>query len=299
MAARMAAWRRSRMAARLDPADREVFDNSGVVVKPDFLPVEIFEGLRREVLDQTWETLEMRQGLTLTRHAPLDLAALADRAPCLSKFVSDRRVLDLIRYAASTDGQPFFSLQAIVAKGGEAGDDPQFNPHEDTFHAAAKAWFFLHDVGPEEGPFFYVRASHRRTTERLDWEQRMSLTAAIHPNRYHAKGSFRISESELAELGYARPEPLCVRANTLVIADTSGFHGRTPSPMPTMRMEIYASLRRSPFLPWLGLDIFGLPLIRNRLGSIRLRAGRLLSGMGLRWIWPEGGRKSIASDSTD
>ena len=299
VAARMAAWRRRRMAAHLDPADREAFDATGLVVKPDFLPMETFERLRREILGQSWETLEMCQGITVTRRAPLDPGALADRAPILAQFVRDLRVVDLIRYAASTGGRPIFSLQAIFTSGGSVGEDPQTIPHQDTFHAAAKAWFFLHDVGSEDGPFYYVPASHRRTPERLDWEQRQSLTAACHPNRYHARGSFRVSESELADLGFAMPKPLAVRANTLVVADTSGFHGRTPSPSPTVRIEIFTSMRRSPFLPWLGLHVWDLPLLRNWPGTLELGACRMLKGRGIRWLWPEGGRKPIDAPLDD
>ena len=235
----------------------------------------------------------MRQGSTVTRRAPLDPGYLADRAPTLAQFVRDQRVINLIRYAASTGGRPIFSLQAILTNGSDAGDDPQASPHEDTFHAAAKAWFFLHDVGPEDGPFFYLPTSHLRTQDRLKWEHRQSLTAACHPIRYHARGSFRISETDITELGLVMPKPLAVRANTLVVADTSGFHGRTPSPAPTVRIEIYATLRRNPFLPWLGLYVLDLPLIRSRLGTLELLASRRLSRIGLRWIWPVGGRKPL------
>ena len=238
IAARMAAWRRGRLAARLDLADRETFEATGLVIKSDFLSTEVFERLRREILEQSWETLEMRQGPALTRRAPLDPGKLAASAPSLAQFVTNHQVIDLIRYAASTGGRPIFSLQAILSNPGKVGDDPQCIAHQDTFHAVAKAWFFLHDVGPEDGPFFYVRGSHRRTQDRLNWEHRQGLMAAIHPIRYHARGSFRISESELDELGFAKPEPITVRANTLVIADTSGFHGRIPSLVPNMIIAI-------------------------------------------------------------
>ena len=295
IAAQMADWRRRRLATRLDPSDRESFDANGVLVKSDFLPAAEFLRLKQEILEGEWDTLEMRQGPALTRHAPLDRYGMAKRAPGLSAFMSSPRVLDLIRYAAAADGQPFFSLQTIVVDAGDHGHDPQCVPHMDTFHPCAKAWFFLHDVGADEGPFFYVPASHRRTQARLDWEQRMSLSAAAHENRYHAKGSLRISVSELTEIGFPAPVPLSVRANTLVVADTSGFHGRTPSQKATTRIEIFAALRRSPFVPWLGIDLFNLPFIRDRTGSIRLDAGRLLRASGMRWIWPSGGRKRMDS----
>ena len=57
IAARMATWRRKRLSDRLDPADIEAFDTTGLVIKPDFLPAETFEQLRREILEQSWDTL--------------------------------------------------------------------------------------------------------------------------------------------------------------------------------------------------------------------------------------------------
>ncbi len=293
LAARMSQWRRSRLASRVSSGDRTQFDAQGLVSKPQFLPPDVFEGLRREILEQKWETLEMRQGPALTRHAPLDLHSLAQKAPNLYRFVTSREVNDLIRYASATGGRPEFSLQAIISEGVGAGDDPQCVPHEDTFHATAKAWFFLDDVGPEDGPFFYVPGSHVRNPERLQWEYRKSLTAAQDPCLYHARGSFRVKATELADLNLPSPQPQYVRANTLVVADTSGFHGRTPSPNPTVRVEIYATLRRNPYLPWLGWHLANLPFLRSHLGTLLLSASDSLQGTRFRWVWPRGGNRFL------
>jgi hypothetical protein len=42
---------------------------------------------------------------------------------------------------------------------------------------------------------------------------------------------------------------LQVKANTLVIANTHGFHRRGEAPAGSSRLEIYASSRTNPFLP--------------------------------------------------
>jgi hypothetical protein len=56
---------------------------------------------------------------------------------------------------------------------------------------------------------------------------------------------------------------VAVPGNTLVVADTYGFHNRAPSDRPTVRTEIHGHLRRNPFTPWNGLDVQGLPGIRG------------------------------------
>jgi hypothetical protein len=55
-----------------------------------------------------------------------------------------------------------------------------------------------------------------------------------------------------------------VPANTLVVADTSGFHRRTPSPAHTVRVEVYLSLRRNPFFAGLVPGVLDWPLVRTR-----------------------------------
>jgi hypothetical protein len=44
-----------------------------------------------------------------------------------------------------------------------------------------------------------------------------------------------------------------VPPNTLIVADTFGFHARGPSERQSLRVEIWAYGRRSPFLPWAAL----------------------------------------------
>jgi hypothetical protein len=63
------------------------------------------------------------------------------------------------------------------------------------------------------------------------------------------------------------------------VADTFGFHARGASAEPSLRAEIWAYGRRSPFVPWTGLDPWtGAALARRslvgwRLGDFLERAG--------------------------
>ncbi|MNP39733.1 Phytanoyl-CoA dioxygenase (PhyH) [compost metagenome] len=157
-----------------------------------------------------------------------------------------------------------------------ADQDPQTRLHADTFHPTAKAWLFLDDVEEDQGPFSYVPGSHRLTPERLAWEYRQSLDAARSPEQMHREGSLRIDEPQLAALGLPPPRRFAVPANTLVVADTSGFHARCASHKASHRVEIYASLRRNPFLPWRGAHLFALPWIANHHMRWDVRLKRLM-----------------------
>jgi hypothetical protein len=163
-----------------------------------------------------------------------------------------------MRYVGSFDQEPLYYIQTILAHVRQGAPDPQTNLHADTFHPTVKAWLFLTDVAADEGPFVFVPGSHLMTDKRLAWEQEMSIRAGENSDRYSARGSFRIRPDELARLGLGEPRAFAVPANTLVVADTVGFHARGLSLRASKRVEIWAYGRRNPFLPWTGLDPLSL-----------------------------------------
>ncbi len=188
----------------------------------------------------------------------------------------------LIRYAGSFDAEPLTYVQTILSHGGIGQDDPQCEVHQDTFHSSVKAWLFLTDVAIEDGPFTYVPGSHRLTPARLAWERRMSLNMSPDTARLTRRGSFRASAADLREMGLPPPRAFTVAANTLVVADTYGFHARGPSSRPSKRVEIFASGRRNPFLPWTGLDAFSIGAIGHRRMPLFWGWGDALQAAGVK-----------------
>jgi hypothetical protein len=237
----------------------------------------------------------MRQGRAVTRMIPLGPAVLP-RLPEARRVIEDPELAGAIRYAASTGGAPVWFLQTVIAAPDAGGVDPQTEVHADTFHPTAKMWFFLQDVGDDDGPFMYVPGSHRLTPGRLDWEYRTSLTARDDKRTHHAHGSFRVRPDELAAMGFPPPRRMTVKANTVVIADTFGFHARTPSPRPTLRMELHAYLRQAPFWPLATAGLRSLPGIAARQLDLYLAYGDALHRAGLGGqVWKPVG--SVTADS--
>ena len=281
----LAERRRVSLAAPIPAGQREAFARDGFVSVPDFLPRATFEGVLAELERADFERIDMRQGRTITRRALIDHESLRGR-PHLEAAKNDARLRDLIRYVASYGGEPLLTLQIVLA--GAAGDaDPQTMLHADTFHPTAKAWLFLRDVGEDDGPFQYVPGSHRMTPERYGWERRISENPDAIENVYARRGSFRVAADELPALGYGAPQAMTVRANTLVVADTHGFHSRVPSPHATTRIEIYGSLRRNPFMPVSLPHLAALPGIAGRTDKLAQRAyawRQRLGGKGSPWV---------------
>lgn len=263
-AAQMAAQRRSKLAKFIHPADVENFQKNGFIFRENFLAAEEFSQLKQELLTTPLETRETLQGDTVTRRMALDGTTLK-HMPVTRQFLHSAKWRNLLNYVASFKVQPISYLQVIFSHVRKAKADPQTNLHSDTFHPSAKAWLFLEDVAEDEGPFVYVPGSHLLNPARLNWEQQKSEAITAKTDVMTRRGSFRVSESEILELGYAKPQAFAVKANTLVIADTYGFHARAKSLKPSVRIELWAYARRNPFVPWLGGDPLSLPFLKSNL----------------------------------
>lgn len=259
----MCRWRRRRLARHLRADWREAFDRDGYVVVRDVVPPEEFPALREAMLSYEGPAREMRQGDAITRRLAID-ADMLDAIEPLRRLLARKDLVALFHYVASFRTTPLHYVQTIVSHCGGSEPDPQETLHADSFHASMKAWLFLNPVAADEGPFTYVRASHRFTRERLDWEHRRSLSDPRAIDRLSARGSPRVNGADLAAMKLDQAEPLPLPGNTLVVADTGGFHARGRAAGPGERVEIWSYARRNPFLPWLGGDLLSVPGIAER-----------------------------------
>jgi hypothetical protein len=301
LAQRLAAKRRRKLAHLIPKEQQAAFERDGFVRIDNFLDEEHFAAVLDEVHNSPFDRVDMRQGSTITRRSRIDEADLISR-PALRRAKNDKRMLDLVRYVASHHGRPLITLQTVLAQPSKrkAAADPQTQVHSDTFHPTAKAWLFLTDVGDDDGPFSYVAGSHKMTDQRYEWEKEISTSLDNVKNKYARRGSLRVAVEQLGKLGYGQPTRMTVKANTLVVADTHGFHARCASDKPTTRIEIYSSLRRNPFLPIVGSAFGGfhlasVPFVRNRLNRVVIDGLAALQRLGVRGTpW-----KHIGSGSVD
>jgi Phytanoyl-CoA dioxygenase (PhyH) len=280
LAHRLAAARRGRLAGLVSAEDRAAFAREGFVMRRDFLPAAHFAALLAEIKAYRGGLREIAEGDTILRKIALDGRALR-ALPALAALLREPQWRGLIRYVGSRAAEPVVWVQAILRHAADGPADPQTVLHADTFHPTVKAWLFLTDVAADRGPFTYVPGSHVLSPQRLAWERRMSLAARRSADAATRQGSFRIEPAELAGLGLGPPRAFAVPANTLVVADTFGFHARGPSAGPSLRVEVWAYGRRSPFLPWAALVPWtGTALARRSLLSFRL--GDLQQKAGLK-----------------
>jgi len=268
--------------------DRATYRRDGFLVIRDVLSPEAFTALTLEVrhFDGT-EARECIQGDTVNRRTPLDPETLLGLPACHVLLQQNRVFRRLLQWAAATLRPPFiFVEQLFHAHQQDDRPDPQKQLHSDTFHPTMKGWLFLEDVSAEKGPFSYVTGSHRLTLARLRWEYRQSIAGRSLPDRYSRKGSLRLGESDRIELRLPLPTALEVPVNTLVVANTFGFHARSCAPAGSTRLALYADSRTNPFNPLPGIDLPWVDALQYRLlRRHRLRLDRQAARHGAQSSW--------------
>lgn len=283
IAAALCDWRRGRLARHVKPEWIEEFRRNGFVVVRDIIPAQDFDNLRSAILAYHGPAREMRQGDAITRRMAVDPDMLRE-IPALRALLKRKDLQALFNYVTSFRTTPLHYIQTIVSHTNAKGVDPQETLHADTFHSSLKSWLFLNAVALDEGPFTYVRGSHLFTPERLEWEYQRSLADPQSIDKLSARGSPRATPKDLETMKLPQPEGLALPANTLVVADTVGFHARGVSAKPGQRVEIWSYARRNPFIPWIGLDFLSLPgIAERRVGWLWGFRDRFAKSLGQPW----------------
>ena len=220
------------------------FDERGIVVIPNFM--SDMTGFVEEI--EKFPIAENKNENNL----------LFDKTGCRTvqyRWHSDiARLYDIVMdcHALSTL-EPQFGQNTFIQRLQNSPDnnDVQKVMHMDTFFITVKFWFFPQDVTIDDGPFCYVPKSNILTDKRKTWMRQQwtdIIDGKIDPQRTygHAEGSLRIFDEELIEMGYdpqATAHP--VKANTLVIANTFGFHARGEVSNTVIRQAVHGSIRLS------------------------------------------------------
>ncbi len=231
----------------VDSAERRQLRNQGYLLVSDVLSETQFQDLQQAFYQADIKLHSSRQGNTLT-HSRLLTPELQSQLDNIPSIIDCPAILNRLRYASAMMLSPWFYFLRIE-NSHQTEQDPQKKPHADAFHPTMKAWLFLHDVTLDRGPFCYYPGSHKLSLKRLRWEYQQSLSARSSNDLYTARGSFRLAEEDRIQLGLGEEKVFTVPANTLIIANTFGFHFRGQAPNGAIRDALWASSWRAPFLP--------------------------------------------------
>jgi len=130
-----------------------------------------------------------------------------------------------------------------VRNGVNSGErDSQKELHVDIFFHTHKVWFFLDDVKEDGGPLCFVKGSHKFSIKRAFFEYWNSVNY-----KKLDVFAFRLTK-KLVGFMRLKDETKCnVKGNSLVIANTSGFHRRGDAVNFSERRQVHFRVRRNPF----------------------------------------------------
>lgn len=281
----------------VSPELRKEFKQNGFIKIDDFFSPREFIQLKENLSQLEAEPRQCVQGDTKTQRIVLTPELLHTKLQ-LNNLLNQSRLNRLFRYTAANNQKPLLYFQIIkngFVQSEEASfkKDPQKNLHSDTFHPTMKAWLFLEDVPAEKGPFTYVPSSQRWTLKRLKWEYQQSINYH-RKDGYSQRGSLRIDKNDRQQMQLNAPQALCVKANTLVIANTHGFHGRGQAEQNASRMEIWAFSRSNPFLPFVSFPSELYNRLQYKvLKKQREKADKQAQASGKRASWHKISRKEF------
>lgn len=234
----------------------------GFLVIAKLLPAELLEPARREfeqrLADHEREApppqlssrgfgrrlpndggFDRADGGSLNRFVTLDA-----RCPLLmGAFAENVALRGLLRALTGVAVAPdAFSLYQLVHGDEALNPDPQRQWHCDTFHDTFKLWYFFEPVTVHDGPLLFAPGTHRIGGARRRWERHQVLANGARSS------AFRVGADDLASLSKGEPpQAVLAPANSLVLANTRGFHCRGLAPAGTVRQGLYANLRPHAF----------------------------------------------------
>jgi hypothetical protein len=220
-------------------AEAGALRRDGVVLIPRFLPDDVFAAVQAEYRaaceaglleppDCSEDNGVVERRIRVGRHR--------DRFPATRRaLLRDARLRNL---AAAVVGYRPEDLSFTISIWSQSDAPPAPSRligsnyvHADVHFPTVKAWLYLNDVDESNAAMTYARGSNRLTLARLLYEYEASVRvakakAAVAVGQEVAYGRVRVpSAAQLARMGI-HEEPLCGAANTLIVADTMGFHRR-------------------------------------------------------------------------
>ena len=220
----------------------EILERNGVIVLENFLKPEIFETVRAE-----FEEANKNIALAPYKNADnaklyrtqLSLAKLSDSFPAITTNFRENDLLN--RITAAVLRRPITKKPDVLLDTyqnlNDAGADNDIENilHADLHFPTVKMFFYLNEVNETNGAFVYVKGSHQLTAARLVHEYELSVREAKLcggqpiPERLLGRRSTQIrniiSPENERRMNVSETQ-ICVKPNTLVIANNMGFHRR-------------------------------------------------------------------------
>ncbi len=241
-------------------------ERDGVLVIEDFLPQNQFEDIRRE-FEKANENIDLApykgdRNSKLFR-TQLSVAESPEKFTSIIKHFQKNEMLKKIASAVirrKIEKDPDIRLDTYQNLN-EAGFDNDIENilHADLHTSTVKMFFYLNEVNETNGAFIYAKGSHKLTIERLKYEYELSIRQAKMKKGLKIQDALLsrrgkevrniIAPTQLSNMGVAETQ-VCVKPNTLVIANNMGFHRRGEFSCGTPRKALLINFRNSEKPVW-------------------------------------------------
>jgi hypothetical protein len=227
-----------------DP-DSEDLKREGIIKIESFLGEDDYRKLLEE-FEQTKKVGKyqpIQDGSTRSERYTMEIADLEKLPTLNAKIVNSPVVKALVESGEhrSYEVDKYIWCDEVVNGDPAKGADSQKELHVDNFFTTHKIWYFFDPVTVEDGPLVYVKRSHRMGIKRAIFEYVNSVR--FDTIKSHA---FRVTP---AWLKFIKPDTqsCLVQGNTLVIANTMGYHRRGDAVPGRVRRQIHYRVRFNPF----------------------------------------------------
>lgn len=240
-------------------------DKDGIAVIENFLKPEQFDEVRAE-FEEEFKSVELRPYKNGTNARLFrKQITLADATHGGSKLLEHFQRNDRLNRIASAVVRRRISRPPDVHLDWYQNNDPAADDndienilHADLHTATVKMFFYLEDVDESNGAFIYAKGSHRLTLNRLRHEYELSIRQAkLQKNKIvdgplletRGNETRNVIHPRYRQMMQVKETQMCVKANTLVIANNMGFHrrGEFMSDRPRKAVQINYRFLEKPF----------------------------------------------------
>jgi hypothetical protein len=218
---------------------REALERDGAVRVPNFLPQPVFQAIRSEF------TAARDTGLLVQAPCVEDNALVEDTVAigknrrvfpvAWREFGENQALRELVGHVIGRTPDGTSLLFSRMYKSDEPVTPTRLIGsnyiHADIHFPTIKAWLYLNDIDETNGATVFAPGSHRMTLARLTYEYEASIRVARATAHGEVRtavpyGLLRMPRADQLERMDIKEVSMCGSANTLLIANTMGFHRR-------------------------------------------------------------------------
>jgi len=217
----------------------EALSRDGVASIPNFLPIDVFRAISSEFEAARQASLLVTAPCVEDNGVIEDLVAVGkhrEHFPVTYRTFSEQQALrDLVGDIIGRTPETTSLIISVMRQSLEPTNPVRMIGsnyiHCDIHFPSVKAWLYLNDIDESNGAFIFAPGSHKLTLGRLAYEYEASVRVA----KAKTEGAVRAAvpyglariprRDQLQRMGIAE-QSFVGKANTLVIANTMGFHRR-------------------------------------------------------------------------